>query len=149
VKVAERSAILDVTVDLIFHTAMAVALYFLFVGHNSPGGGFIGGLVAGCGFVLRRLTGRAAPGRFARVDPLALMGLGMMLAAGTGMASWIGGFELFESGSVSIDVPVLGTVKAFSVLAFDTGVFCVVLGLLMAELDALGGEHPEAQGGGS
>jgi multisubunit Na+/H+ antiporter MnhB subunit len=140
VRGSERSPILDITVDVIFHTAMALALYFLFVGHNSPGGGFIGGLVAGAALVLRELTGRPQRGRFTRVDPLALMGVGMLLAAGTGMASWLIGNDLFESGSVSVDLPVLGTATLYSVLAFDTGVFCVVVGLVMAELDALGGE---------
>jgi multisubunit Na+/H+ antiporter MnhB subunit len=135
-----RSVILDVTVDVVVPTALLVALYFLFVGHNAPGGGFIGGLVAGGALVLRELTGRPARGVLTRLDPLAVMGIGLVLAAGTGMASWLTGNDLFESGYLSIDVPVLGTVKAFSVLAFDTGVFCVVVGLVLAELAALGPE---------
>lgn len=133
-----RSIILDLTVDVLFHTVVLVALYFLFVGHNAPGGGFIGGLVAGAGLVLRLLTGRPAPGLLARVDPLSLMGAGVALAAGTGIVSWVFGGEFLESGFLQVDVPVLGTVKVFSVLFFDTGVFFVVVGMVLAELAALG-----------
>ncbi|MCB1376625.1 MAG: Na(+)/H(+) antiporter subunit B, partial [Rhodobacteraceae bacterium] len=40
-----RSLILDVVVRLVFHSALLLALFLLFTGHNRPGGGFVGGLV--------------------------------------------------------------------------------------------------------
>ena len=55
-----RSLILDVVVRAEFHALLVVALYLLFAGHNSPGGGFAGGLVAGSALALRFET--LAPG---------------------------------------------------------------------------------------
>src|SRR5690606_12042043 len=41
-----RSLIMDTAARLIFHPAVVLSLYLLFAGHNQPGGGFVGGLVA-------------------------------------------------------------------------------------------------------
>ena len=45
--------ILDVVVRAEFHVLLIVSLYLLFAGHNQPGGGFVGGLVAGSACALR------------------------------------------------------------------------------------------------
>lgn len=132
-----RSLILDVAVEIVFHTILLVSLWLLFVGHNQPGGGFIGGLVAGLALVLRYVAGRDPT---PRVQPETLMGLGVALAALTGIVPLFFGHELLESGKVEIDLPVLGTLKAFSVLFFDAGVYLVVVGLTLAEIRVLGGE---------
>jgi len=52
-----RSPIFDTGVDLISHTVLILSLYLLFAGHNQPGGGFIGGLVAAAGLALRYVAG--------------------------------------------------------------------------------------------
>ena len=44
---AKRKAIMDTAAELVFHSAIVLSLYLLFAGHNQPGGGFVGGLVAG------------------------------------------------------------------------------------------------------
>lgn len=141
-----RSVIFDFTVELITQSVLLLALYFLFAGHNEPGGGFIGGLVAGGALALRELAGMPPPGLLRRVDPLALMGVGLVLAAGTGMAAWLFDAPFLTSDKLQLELPVLGTVKLFSVLAFDTGVLLVVVGLVLAELAALGptGDEPGA-----
>lgn len=134
----DRSVIFERTVDVMSTTVLAVALYFLLSGHDRPGGGFIGGLVVGAALVLRRLTGRPDPSLLARVDPIVLMGLGVAIAAGTALAGLIGGGALLESHTWTLDLPVFDTVKVASVLIFDIGVFVGVVGLVAAELDALG-----------
>ena len=52
-----RSLILDVIVRLVFHSALLLGLFLLFTGHNRPGGGFVGGLVAGAAVSLRYVAG--------------------------------------------------------------------------------------------
>ena len=42
----KRSVIVDVTARLILPSALLFALHLLLVGHDRPGGGFVGGLVA-------------------------------------------------------------------------------------------------------
>ena len=42
---------------MIFHITLLVSLYVALRGHNAPGGGFAGGLIAGAAFVFRLLAG--------------------------------------------------------------------------------------------
>ena len=141
------SLILETCVSGLFHTVLLFSLFLLFAGHNAPGGGFVGGLVAGAGFVLRYVRGGSE--EVDRATPLpaaALVGIGLTLAVATGAASWLTGGQYLESGKVSLDVPLLGTVKATSALAFDIGVYVVVLGLVVGVLSSLGrgGDEPVA-----
>ena len=65
-----RSVVLEVITRILFHTILVFSLYLLFSGHNEPGGGFAGGLVAGLALVLRYLAGgRYELGEAAPVDP--------------------------------------------------------------------------------
>ena len=50
------SLILQTTARALFHTILVFSLFLLFAGHNNPGGGFIGGLVAAAAIVLRYLA---------------------------------------------------------------------------------------------
>lgn len=52
-----RSVIFDTTVRVVFDAAIVLSLYLLFAGHNQPGGGFVGGLVAAAALALRYLAG--------------------------------------------------------------------------------------------
>jgi len=136
-----RSVVLETAVRLIFHTVLVFSLYLLLAGHNQPGGGFAGGLVAGLAFVLRYLAGgRAALREAVPVDPGVPIGLGLVLAAGTGCVALVVGGDFLESGKLALDVPVLGLVKATSALAFDSGVYLVVVGLVLGVLRTLGAE---------
>ncbi len=133
------SLILETSVAAVFHTVLLFSVFLLFAGHNAPGGGFVGGLVAGAAFVLRYVRGGSE--EVDRTTPLrseALVGIGLVVAVGTGVASWLGGAQYLESAKVSLDVPLLGTVKATSSLVFDIGVYLVVLGLVVGLLSSLG-----------
>lgn len=136
-----RSVVLETTVRMVFHTVLVFSLYLLFAGHNQPGGGFVGGLVAGAAFVLRYIAGgRGALKAAVPIDPGLPLGGGLVLAAGTGAAAWLFGGQFLESGKVELDLPVLGLLKATSALPFDTGVYLVVVGLVLGVLRTLGAE---------
>ena len=139
-----RSLILDTCVGTVFHTALLFSLFLLFTGHNAPGGGFVGGLVAGSAFVLRYIAdGAGEVERLVRVPPYAVMGAGMVLAVGTGAAAWLTGGPFLESGKLDLDLPLVGTIHATSALPFDIGVYLVVVGLVLAVLRTIGGEEIE------
>jgi multisubunit Na+/H+ antiporter MnhB subunit len=135
----KRSPIFDTGVGLIFPTVMILSLYLLFAGHNQPGGGFVGGLVAGAGLALRYVAGGVDEVRATtRVPPWVLLGTGLALAALTAMASIVAGGQLLESGKVTVELAILGTVKATSALPFDVGVYLVVVGLVRMVIESLG-----------
>lgn len=136
-----RSVILETVVRLVFHTVLVFGVYLLFAGHNQPGGGFVGGLVCGAGFVLRYVArGRVDLPAAVPVDPGVPLGLGLLLAGGTGAVAWLAGEDYLRSGIATVSAPVLGDVKLTSALAFDTGVFLVVVGVVLALLRTLGAE---------
>ena len=133
----------------LFHTALLFSLFLLFAGHNAPGGGFVGGLVAGAAFVLRFVQGGTDEVR--RTTPLswaAMVGIGLVVTVTTGAAAWLRGGEFLKSGKLAFDLPLLGTVKTTSALVFDIGVYLVVVGLVVGMLLALGqkdSEHPAGE----
>lgn len=136
-----RSVILEASVRLVFPTVLVFGLYLLFAGHNQPGGGFVGGLVCGTAFTLRYAArGRAGIADAVPVDPAVPLGLGIVLAALTGTAALLLGGDFLRSGVHQLTLPVLGDVKLTSVLLFDTGVFLVVVGVVLALLRTLGAE---------
>ena len=136
-----RSVVLETTVRLVFHTVLVFGLYLLFAGHNQPGGGFVGGLVCGTAFVLRYVArGRVEIASAVPVDPGVPLGAGIVLAALTGVVPLLLGRDYLRSGVYELAVPVLGDVKLTSALVFDTGVFLVVVGMVLALLRTLGAE---------
>lgn len=137
-----RSLIFDVSIDMIFKSAMVFSAFIFFAGHNAPGGGFIGGLVAGAALVLRFLAGspngsEKVGARFAHV----VLGTGLVIAVATGFGGWWWGTAFLESNTVILDLPLIGTVKATTSLLFDVGVYLVVVGLVMEALGSLGYEE--------
>jgi multicomponent Na+:H+ antiporter subunit A len=136
-----RSIILEVTVRLLFHTAIIVSLYLLFAGHNRPGGGFAGGLVVGLALIGRYLAGgRYELGEALPVDAGVVLGLGLMIAVGTGVVGLVLGGEVLQSVIWQWSLPVFGEVKLVTSLFFDIGVYLVVVGLLLDVLRSLGAE---------
>lgn len=112
-----------------------VSLVLLWRGHNLPGGGFIGGLVAATGFILVVMT---FGNRFARAlmgtRPTFLVGIGLGCAVGAGVLGLLAG-EPFLTGLwiFPLGLP-LGTP-----LLFDAGVFLTVFGSVMHMMQRLAG----------
>ncbi|MFD6178205.1 MULTISPECIES: Na+/H+ antiporter subunit A [unclassified Isoptericola] len=136
-----RSVMFEVITRVIFHAMIVFALFLLFSGHNAPGGGFAAGLVVGIAFAVRYLAGgRYELGEAAPVNPGVLLGTGLFLSAGVGLATLVGGQEVLQSTIVNMHFPVLGDVHLVTSLFFDIGVMLVVVGLVLDLLRTLGAE---------
>jgi multicomponent Na+:H+ antiporter subunit A len=142
-----NSLILSVSVRTAFHTVLLFSVYLLFAGHNAPGGGFAGGLVAGAALILKAvesgsaaLPGTAALGRML-ARPATLMGTGIALAGLTGVLPLLAGGQFLESAKLTLEPPLLGKVTLSSTLPFDVGVYLVVVGLVVTLLRTLGEER--------
>ena len=139
-----RSLILDVVVRAEFHALIVVALYLLFVGHNSPGGGFSGGLVAGAALALRFVSlGPSSVRRTIRVPPTTILGVGLLFSLGTTIIPLLTGNNLLDHGSIDLHAPLFGEAHMTSAFTFDCGVFLVVVGLVAFLLEAFGGHADE------
>jgi multisubunit Na+/H+ antiporter MnhB subunit len=142
----DRSQILDTGLVLLFPTTLLLSLFLLFAGHNAPGGGFIGGLVAGAGFVLKYVAGGTPELRSGvSVAPPVLLGTGLTIAVATGAVPWIVGGGYLESDEMSAQLPLLGEIHTTSSLVFDIGVYLVVVGLVLTVLRTIGAEPLEEE----
>ncbi|MEM9200583.1 MAG: MnhB domain-containing protein [Actinomycetota bacterium] len=144
------SIVLDTTLNAVFHTIIVFSLFLHFAGHNAPGGGFIAGLVAGAGLVLRVITGRPGLRSTVSVESEWLLGVGILLVTGTALTSWILGNALLEHHTWEAKLPVVGKLKATSALFFDTGIYLIVVGVIATLIAVLVNEsddHDVAEGG--
>lgn len=136
-----RSILLEVVVRLIFHALIVVSIYLLLAGHNAPGGGFAGGLVAGLALCARYLAGgRHELGAAAPFDAGKVLGAGLLFATVTALAPLVFGADALTSTWFEIDLGVLGTFEFVTSTLFDVGVYLVVVGLTLDILRSLGAE---------
>ncbi|MEJ1154291.1 Na+/H+ antiporter subunit A [Microbacterium marmarense] len=136
-----RSILLEVIVRVLFHTIILVSLYLLFAGHNLPGGGFAGGLVAGMALVMRYVAGgRYELGAAAPTDAGRLLGVGMSIAVACAIVPLFFGAAPLTSAVFEAEIPVLGHIEFVTSTIFDIGVYLVVIGLVLDVLRSLGAE---------
>ncbi len=135
----DRSMVLAMTTRLLFPTIMMLSVYFFFAGHNAPGGGFAGGLLAGLALVLRYLAGgRYELAEALPVDAGHVLGAGLTLSAATATGSLLLGAPPLSSAIVELTLPVVGHVKLVTAMLFDLGVYLIVVGLVLDVLRSLG-----------
>jgi multicomponent Na+:H+ antiporter subunit B len=121
---------------LIFRTiapflSALMILFSIFVclrGHNEPGGGFIGGLIAASAFAVYGIAnGVSAVRKAIIVHPMAIAGFGLFFGALTGLLSLFADQPFFTGQWVFPEV--FGVTVALSTpMFFDIGVYLVVVG---------------------
>lgn len=137
-----RSPIFDTVVRLVFDVAIVLSVYLLFVGHNQPGGGFVGGLVAAAAIALRYIAGGIDEVLSSlRVRPWAFPAVGLALAAGTAVWSLVTGGPPLDQDAHEWHLWALGDVHLTTATVFDTGVYLIVVGLILMIFEGLGDER--------
>jgi multicomponent Na+:H+ antiporter subunit A len=141
VRPENRSILLEVIVRILFHSIIIVSLYVLFAGHNLPGGGFAGGLIAGMALVMRYVAGgRYELGAAAPTDAGRLLGAGMSIAVACAIVPLFFGAPPLTSFFFETTLPVIGHIEFVTSTLFDIGVYLVVIGLVLDVLRSLGAE---------
>ena len=122
-------------------TLVLFSVYLLVVGHDVPGGGFAGGLIAASALLLLYLAfGIRGLRRVLPTDPEQIMGIGLALAILGGLIGLFFEGTFLTYTFVSTDVPLIGEVKLSSLLVFDLGVYTLVIGLVATALLRIGSE---------
>lgn len=135
----ERSVLLEWTARIVFPTVVVLSLYLLFAGHESAGGGFSGGLVAGQAFLLRYLAGgRMDDSATLSMRPPVLIGLGLTIAVLTAFVPLLTGGQVLQSTVITVDAGFLGPVELTTSLLLDVGVYLLILGVVLDLLRTLG-----------
>ncbi|MFP4351808.1 MAG: MnhB domain-containing protein [Puniceicoccaceae bacterium] len=138
-----NSAILAAAARFIAPVIFVVSLILLYRGHNLPGGGFIGGLIASTAVLLRDFaTGvelPTMPGRMPvpsrtekRPTAVLLMTAGLALAGASALAPVFFGDPFFTGYWLpSFSLPLLGKMHLGTPLVFDAGVYLAVIGFVV------------------
>jgi multicomponent Na+:H+ antiporter subunit B len=111
---------------------LLISIFFLLRGHNEPGGGFIGGLVAGAALSLNALAWGSGEARKALgISPHHLMAWGLLTALVSGLAGLFRRGTFLAAEWTTIELPIIGTAKAGTPLLFDVGVYLLVFGMVL------------------
>jgi multicomponent Na+:H+ antiporter subunit B len=109
---------------------LLLSVYLLFRGHNEPGGGFVGGLVASSAYALHMIAfGVESSRRILKVAPRNLIALGLSVALGSAAVSWLSGLPFMTGLWLPHTLPIIG--KAGTPSLFDIGVYFVVIGVTL------------------
>ena len=132
------SSILQTATRFLMPLLLLFAVFLLLRGHNEPGGGFVGGLVVASAFVLYSIAyGVSASRRALLVDPATLLGVGLLVAAGSGVPALLFGLPFMTASWTKIGTgPV--AVDVGTPLVFDLGVFLAVIGVVLTIVFTLG-----------
>jgi multicomponent K+:H+ antiporter subunit A len=135
---------------LLLPLALLVSTFILLRGHNLPGGGFIAGLITAIALIMQYLANGVAwtherlP---ANMHPI--IGAGLLIATLTGLASFWYGYPFLTSAFGHVDWPIVGDFELASAMAFDLGVYLVVVGSTLLILIHLGLMHDDSHGPGA
>lgn len=111
---------------------LVASVFLLWRGHNEPGGGFAGGLMAASAFVLHALAlGPNGARRALRVTPLFLIASGLAIALTAALIGVAAGDPILTGQWVTLDTPGAENLKVGTPLLFDAGVYLVVVGVVL------------------
>jgi len=131
--------IMQTLTRLLLPLMLMIAVYIFLRGHNLPGGGFIAGLIASVALIVQYLAnGIAWTTERLKVDMHWVIGLGLLIATATGLVSMGIGYPFMTTTYTYLTWPVVGEFEVASAIAFDLGVFLVVVGSTVMSLVELG-----------
>jgi multicomponent Na+:H+ antiporter subunit B len=124
------SIILSTATRYLLPLLLLFSIFILFRGHNEPGGGFIGGLVAAAAYSLYAIAYGVENARQSLViAPRNLMGFGLLTALGSGLVALVVGKPFMTGLWANWELPLIG--KPGTPLFFDVGVYLVVIGVTL------------------
>jgi multicomponent Na+:H+ antiporter subunit B len=124
------SLILSTATRYLLPLMLLFSVFVLIRGHNEPGGGFIGGLVASTAYALYAISSGVEKARAALpIEPRYIIAVGLGIAVTSGMISMILGDPFMTSQWLDTVFPVIG--KVGTPVMFDTGVYMVVIGVTL------------------
>lgn len=147
-----RAVILDVFVRVLYPLMLVASVWILLRGHNLPGGGFIGGMVAVAATATLAVgSGAAQAQQRMPLGPLRLTAAGVLLSLVSGLPAWAVGSAYMTHLWASVPLGFTD-LKVSTVILFDVGVYAAVwgaLGGLCAQVLSLDEERRGGQGAGA
>lgn len=136
-----NNVILQTASKVAFFIMLLFSIHIFFAGHNSPGGGFVGGLLTTGGVTLLLLAydlktvQKILPFNF-----MIVVAIGLMLALGMASASILFDVPFFTHAFGDFYLPLLGETALHTATIFDAGVYLVVVGAALTIIQTIGGD---------
>lgn len=116
------------------------SVFLLLRGHNEPGGGFVGGLVAAAAYALYFIAnGIQAAKTVVRFDPIKIIAVGLLTAIASTLPSLVAGERFMTAFWIDTGIPFIG--KVGTPLLFDLGIYFLVLGITLCIIFSLAEEE--------
>lgn len=132
------SLILRTTARYLTPLLLIFSVFLFWRGHNQPGGGFAGGLVAAVPFAIFSIAfGAAEARRVLHVEPHVLIATGLLTALVSGVLSLLVGDPFLTSSWGSLRLPGLPSLELGTPVLFDLGVYLLVIGVTLSIIFAL------------
>ncbi|MGB1585918.1 MAG: Na+/H+ antiporter subunit B [Thermoplasmatota archaeon] len=135
------SLILSTSTRALSPLILVFSIFIMLRGHHLPGGGFIGGMVAGGAFALVMVSEGVHVARKAvSVAPHVLVASGLFIALAAGIIGLVQTGAFLAGIWWEWPIPLLGDVKVGTPLFFDIGVYLLVAGMTVMILFTLAEE---------
>jgi multicomponent K+:H+ antiporter subunit A len=138
--------LLSLLARLMLPLTTLVAVFVFLRGHNLPGGGFIASLIVSVALLLQYVASGVlwAESRI-RINYRALAGIGILVAAATGLGSLAFGQPFLTSAFGHLHLPLIGEIELSTAMLFDLGVLCAVVGTTLTIVSHLGTRDKDLQ----
>ncbi len=143
----KNSLFLQTALKFLVPLLLAMSAIVMWRGHQLPGGGFIGGLIASSALVLRELASTHFKGlsfKTFKISPVAFIVLGLSLAAASSLVAPLSGKQFMQS--IWFHMPLVGEIG--TPVIFDIGVYFTVIGVVTSILLPLLKEETNEQSEG-
>jgi len=128
-----KSSVLQTATRYLLPILLMFSIFLLLRGHNYPGGGFVGGVVAAIAFVLHSFAhGTDSTMKILRYKPLSLIPIGLGVAAASMFLPVLFGLPVMTGLWLDDLIPGAGSIG--TALFFDIGVYLVVIGTVLTIL---------------
>jgi multisubunit Na+/H+ antiporter MnhB subunit len=135
------SVILKIAAKHFLRILVVFSIIVLYIGHNLPGGGFIGGLIFGSAFVIYAMAyGVDQTRAVLRFNPINFISLGLFLALVSGFFALFAGENYLTGQWIELFAGSSFALKLGTPLLFDAGVFFTVAGMLTLVIFSIKGE---------
>ena len=135
------SLILSTAARYLLPLLLLFSLFILLRGHNAPGGGFVGGLIAAAAFALNAIAFDVNTARRTlRLDPRTLIPTGLTIALASGIIALFSGEPFMAAKWFTVYIPGLEELDVGTPLLFDCGVYLLVLGVTLTMILTLAEE---------
>ncbi|WP_078414152.1 Na(+)/H(+) antiporter subunit B [Priestia abyssalis] len=131
--------ILQTVTKVVAFIILIFSIYLFWTGHYTPGGGFVGGLMASSALVLMLLAFDVKTIKnVIPFDYKMIIATGLFIAVATGLGSFVFDVPFLTHTFGHPHLPGLGEVSLATASLFDLGVYLVVVGVTMTIIQTIG-----------